>query len=68
MWIIVVHNECEDEAATFVHALVWLDCKGKVEDIVRIREGGLHGSSKGKLSEIFGRQLDSERQRRTTPF
>lgn len=53
MWIIIVHGECEDKATTFVHALVRLDCESKVQDVVGVGEGGLHGTTEGEFSEIW---------------
>lgn len=38
MWVVARDSECELEAATFVHALVGLDCECEVEDVVWIVE------------------------------
>ena len=43
---VLVDCECEDKAAALVHALVRLDRKGKVEDIIRVRKGRLHRAAK----------------------
>lgn len=55
MWIVIIHGECEDKAASFIHALVRFDRKSKVQDIIGIREGGLHGTAEGQFSEICRR-------------
>jgi hypothetical protein len=49
---VLVNTEIEMERATLVHALVGLDRKRKVEDIVRIREIHLHRASEGQLLQI----------------
>ena len=43
---VLVDCECEQKAAALVHALVWLDRKGKIEDIIRVRKGRLHRAAK----------------------
>lgn len=50
MWVVVVHGKREDEAAAFVHALVWLDGEGKVLDVVWVWEGSFHRAAEGKFS------------------
>jgi hypothetical protein len=40
---VLVDLEIENEAAALVHALVWLDGQGEVQNVVRIGEIGLHG-------------------------
>ena len=42
-------GKCEVKPSAFVHSLVWLDRKGEVEGIVRVREVGLHGTWEGEL-------------------
>ena len=53
VWEILVYSEVEGESAMLVHALVWRDGQGKVENVVRIREFGAHGAAKRKLREIY---------------
>jgi hypothetical protein len=43
---VLVDCECEQKAAALVHALVRLDRKGKIEDIIRVRKGRLHRAAK----------------------
>jgi hypothetical protein len=35
---VLVYRKVEMESATFIHALIRLDCKHKVQDVVRVRE------------------------------
>lgn len=49
---VLVNTEVEMERATLVHALVGLDRKRKVEDIVGVREMHLHRASERQLLQI----------------
>lgn len=49
---VVIDIKCEGERSTLVHAFVGLDDQVEVEDIVRVREYGLHGRTKGQLLEV----------------
>ena len=42
VWEVLVDREVEMESSTLVHALVWLDGESEVEDIIWVRELGLH--------------------------
>ena len=53
---VLVDGEGEAEAAAFVHAFVGLDGEGEVEDVVRVREGGLHRAAEGAFE--FGEVCD----------
>ena len=47
-WIVrevLVDRKGEMEAASFIHALVWLDGQCEIENVVRVWEVGLHGAS-----------------------
>ena len=50
---ILVHGEGKDETAPLVHALVGLDRECEVEDVVRVREVGLHRRAERELAEIY---------------
>ena len=52
---ILVDGEVEIERTAFIHALVRLDGQGKIENIVRIGEGGFHRFAKGafELCEVW---------------
>lgn len=39
---ILVYGEVEVKSASFVHALIWLDREGEIQDIVGVWELGLH--------------------------
>lgn len=49
---ILVDGETKIEHTTLIHALVRLDGQGEVEDVVRVREGHLHGISEGEFLEV----------------
>lgn len=54
---IVVHGEREEEAAALIHALIWLDRKCEIKDVVWICEVCLHRASQDQFVEIL---LDSK--------
>lgn len=39
---IIVHSESEDKAATLVHAFIRLDSECEIQNVIRVRERGLH--------------------------
>ena len=43
---VLVDCECEQKAAALVHALIRLDRKRKIEDIIGVRKGRLHRAAK----------------------
>lgn len=49
---VLADGEGEAELAAFVQALVGSDGEDEVEDVVRVREGSLHGTGKRELREI----------------
>jgi hypothetical protein len=49
---VLVDCKCEYKTATFVHALIRLDRKRKIEDIVRIWKGCLHCAAEWQLGQI----------------
>lgn len=54
-WIvgkILVDSKAKVERSAFVHAFIGFDRECKVEDIVRIREFGLHGAAERELRKI----------------
>lgn len=55
-WImgeVLVDGEIEVKSAAFVHAFVGLDGECEVEDVVWVREFGLHCAAEGELREIW---------------
>ena len=50
---VLVDGEGEVEAPALVHAFVRADGQGKILDIVRVGEGGLHCGAEGELGEIY---------------
>lgn len=51
--IVLVDGEVEHETPALVHALIRLDGKLKVENVVWIRECGLHGGPQRYLAQIL---------------
>lgn len=55
-WIVrevLVDCKGERKAASFVHALVWLDGESEIEDIVTIGEVNAHCQSEGEFVQIY---------------
>ena len=50
---ILVDCKAKVEAPAFVHSLVRIDGKRKVEDVVRVGEVCFHGCAKGELFKIY---------------
>lgn len=51
-WIvgkILIYSEAEVEGAAFVHAFVWFDGECEVENVIWIREFGLHRAAEREL-------------------
>lgn len=50
---VLVHGEGEDERTPLIHALVRLDRKREVQDVVRVREGHFHCAAQGEFLEVY---------------
>lgn len=50
---VLVHSESEDERAALVHALVGLDRKCEIQDVVGVRECHFHCVSQRELLEVY---------------